>query len=74
MKRRLTITVEFEVDADVIDPTASSPDGWDYRFARIEDEARLVLRPLVGGLLGPGVSVSSRASIGHPYDPDVEPF
>ena len=74
MKRRLSITVEFEVDADVIDPTASSPDGWDYRFARIEDEARLALGPIVERSLGPGASVSSRASIGHPYDPDNEPF
>jgi len=74
MKRLLTVQVLIEVDASAVDPTVASPDGFDWRFARVEERAALALQSIAVEYLGSGMTVRSSTQLSKPYDPDNEPF
>lgn len=73
MKRIVEVTISVEVDADLLDPEASSPAEWDWRHAHLTQRMSSVA-PSVVEVLGHGRPIDARLEVGPAFDPNVEPF
>jgi hypothetical protein len=74
MKRTITLTLSVEVDASVVDPQASDPTGWDWRFATLEERAATAVADVFAQTFASGRVVRSQAVVGSAFDPSGEPF